>query len=129
MRQRGSSPKFQVHNTALMSALEPEVFQAVRSNRTRWGRIVESAVGAHLVNQCLKYSCQLYYWRHRHDEIDFVLSSRDKVVGIEVKSGVSSETHGLDAFRKQFHPHRILLVGESGMPVEEFLRLEVTTMF
>jgi predicted AAA+ superfamily ATPase len=129
MRQRGSSPKFQVHNTALMSALEAETFRVVRNNRTRWGRMVESAVGAHLVNQCLKYRYELFYWRNRNDEIDFVLSSRDKVIGIEVKSGASGETQGMDAFRQQFNPHRVLLIGGSGLSLEEFLRMEVIDMF
>ena len=48
--QRASSPKLQVLNTALMTAMEGLTFDQARTHRTFWGRLVESAVGSHLVN-------------------------------------------------------------------------------
>ncbi len=50
VRSRGSSPKMQVLNTALMSALSGMSLAEARADREFWGRLVESAVGAHLAN-------------------------------------------------------------------------------
>ena len=49
-RRRGSSPKLNVLNTALMTAGSGYAFDEARADRTFWGRVVESAVGAHLYN-------------------------------------------------------------------------------
>ena len=108
-----------------MSALAPERFGEIRQDPARWGRWVESAVGAHLINQCQEHRLGLYYWRHRQDEIDFVLTGQGRVVGIEVKSVAGSSTSGMGAFKSQFNPDRVLLVGPSGLPVEEFLEMDM----
>ena len=47
---KASSPKFNVLNTALMTAGSRYSFDEAKADRTFWGRIVESAVGAHLFN-------------------------------------------------------------------------------
>ena len=49
-RQKGSSPKLQVLNTALMTAQSGFSFEEAKEDREFWGRLVESAVGAHLAN-------------------------------------------------------------------------------
>jgi hypothetical protein len=72
LRQRASIPKFQVHDMALMSARVPDDFSEIHNNPTRWGRWHESAVGAHLLNQCLSSGYKLYYWRDGNDEDDFI---------------------------------------------------------
>ena len=86
IRKRSSSPKFQVHNTALISAQRNETFNEILSNKQEWGRLVESAIGAHLINSALTSNFKVYYWRHRNDEVDFILERRGKVIGLEVKS-------------------------------------------
>jgi uncharacterized protein len=50
IRQKGSSPKFCVYNTALISAQSTKTFKDAKKDRIFWGRLVESAVGAHLLN-------------------------------------------------------------------------------
>ena len=50
VRQRGSSPKLQVLNTALMTAQCGLTPKEARGDSEFWGRLVESAVGAHLAN-------------------------------------------------------------------------------
>lgn len=122
VRQRASSPKLQVLNTALMSAQSDYTYQEARSDRRHWGRLVESAVGAHLANAALAGVIELFYWREGDREVDFVVKSRRLLMGIEVKSGAARSTlPGLDAFGSQFRVGRRLLVGEKGIPVEEFL--------
>jgi len=122
VRQRGSSPKLQVLNTALMTALSGLTLDEARTDREFWGRLTESAVGAHLANATASGACELYYWRDRGREVDFVVRSGRKLVAIEVKSGRSmTAPPGLAAFSDAFRPRRTLLVGGDGIPVEEFL--------
>lgn len=122
VRQRGSSPKLQVFNTALMSAQAGYTFEEARADRAWWGRLVESAVGAHLANAAMTDMCSLFYWRDRGREVDFVTKRRRFVTAIEVKSGIARELQpGLDAFAAAFRLQRRLLVGGDGIPVDEFL--------
>ena len=83
---RGSIPKLNVLNTALMTAGSAYSFDEARADRTYWGRIVESAVGAHLFNTA-ESDMRLYYWRDGQHEVDFVLKRGRRVVAVEVKSG------------------------------------------
>ncbi len=129
IRQRSSSPKFQVHNTALITSQQTETFPKIISQPERWGRWVESAVGAHLLNHSIAGGFQLYYWRHGNNEIDFVIESQGKSIGIEVKSGTSGKTSGMAAFYKLYNPYKVLLVGQSGIPWQEFLRLNPVELF
>ncbi len=70
LRQRSSSPKFQVHNTALLTAQQAASFQEVQKQPNVWGRWVEASIGAHLVNHQLSEGYTVHYWRHRNEEID-----------------------------------------------------------
>lgn len=121
--RRGSSPKLQVCNTALVSAQVGLSPSETKSDSDLWGRLVESAVGAHLLDICAERNIDLYYWRDRNDEVDFVLRSPRKLTGIEVKSGRTGKAHrGMSAFSKRFNPDHVLLVGSGGIPLAEFLR-------
>lgn len=121
-RQRGSSPKLQVLNTALMTAQSGLSTTAARQDREFWGRLVESAVGAHLANAAATGTGELFYWRDRNREVGFVVRSARRLVAIEVKSGRSRDAQpGMAAFAEAFYPTRKLLVGGDGISVEEFL--------
>lgn len=122
--QRASSPKFQVHNLALMSAGEVMTFSDVRKQPERWGRWVESAVGAHLLQHVRKTNAEVFYWREGDDEVDFVMRHRNRVVAIEVKSGARQSRSGLDAFAKKHHPDRMILIGKDGIPWQSFLEMD-----
>jgi len=122
VRQRGSSPKLQVLNTALMTAQSGLTLDEARADREFWGRLVESAVGAHLANAAAAGLCELFYWRDRNREVDFVVKTGRVVTAIEVKSGRAPDAQpGLAAFVEAFKPKRKLLVGGDGIPVGEFL--------
>ena len=121
-RQRGSSPKLQVLNTALVTAQSGLAPDEARADREFWGRLVESAVGAHLANAAAAGVCELFYWRDNNREVDFVVKTGRVVTAIEVKSGRAPEAQaGLAAFAEAFKPRRTLLVGGDGIPVDEFL--------
>jgi hypothetical protein len=122
VRQRASSPKLQVLNTALMTAQTGTTLREARKDHEFWGRLVESAVGAHLANAAALGVCELYYWRDRNREVDFITRAGRRLTAIEVKSGRSRDTQpGQVAFAAAFKVHRSLLMGEDGIRVEEFL--------
>lgn len=121
-RQRGSSPKLQVMNTALLTAQSGLTLAEAHADREFRGRLVESAVGAHLVNAAASGECSVYYWRERNHEVDFVVRAGRRLTAIEVKSGrVPAALNGMSAFAAQFKPQRTLLVGGDGIALEEFL--------
>lgn len=121
-RQRGSSPKLQVLNTALISAHSSMTLAMARKDMTFWGRVVESAIGAHLANAVAAGSIELFYWRDRSREVDFVVRAGQTLTAIEVKSGRRREgLPGMAAFAAAFPQARMLLVGGDGIKVEDFL--------
>ncbi|MCK9399219.1 MAG: ATP-binding protein [Bacteroidales bacterium] len=128
IRQRASSPKFQVFNTALMSAISPNQRQEIAEQPEIYGRWVESAIGSHLLNQSLTEQINLYYWREGNHEVDFVLQKGDKTFGIVVKSGRNKSSSGIPEFTKRFNPGKVLLVGREGIPFEEFLMIPVADL-
>lgn len=120
-RRRASSPKLNVLNTAIMTTASGYSFNEARNDRSFWGRIVESAVGAHLLNTATS-GIRVYYWRDGNDEVDFVLERGPHVIAIEVKSGAKVPlTRGMDEFRRRYNPHKVLRVGVEGIPLDEFL--------
>lgn len=121
-RQRSSSPKLNVLNMALMSAGSGYSKSEAQADRSYRGRMVESAVGAHLHNTASP-DCRLHYWRDGTHEVDFVLERGGRLVAIEVKSGtVPGKVAGIDAFVRGFGDCRRLLVGDGGgIPLAEFL--------
>jgi len=122
VRQRASSPKLQVLNTALMSAMSGLSFAEARADREYWGRLVETAVGAHLANAAALRGWEVFYWRERNREVDFVVRAGSALVAFEVKSSRGAGSlSGLAAFAAAFRPTRTLLVGGDGIPVEDFL--------
>jgi uncharacterized protein len=130
VRQKGSSPKFCVYNTALMSAQTSKSFQEVRQNPVLWGRLVESAVGAYLLNSIRGTSIELFYWREGDEEVDFVLQQGKNVIAIEVKTGYEPlRKSGIDSFVRQFNPARVILVGPQGIPFEKFLQMPTEDLF
>ncbi len=121
-RSRGSSPKLQVLNTALMTAASGYTLAEARADREFWGRLVESAVGAHLANAAMHGECALHYWRERNHEVDFVVQAGRRLTAIEVKSGRAPQAHpGTAAFVQAFKPKRTLLVGGDGIALDDFL--------
>lgn len=118
-RRRASSPKFQVFNNALMTAMAGFTLAEAMRERNYWGRLVESAVGAHLLNSLPQGS--VHYWRERGKEVDFVVLHKNKITAIEVKSGRKRESFaGFAEFAKGFKPERSVLIGGDGISLDDF---------
>ena len=124
-RRYNSVPKLCVYNTALLSALSGVTFEKTYTTPTEWGRWVESAVGAYILNYAEEQDYKVYYWREGDKEVDFVVVSNGKSVAIEVKSGHRTTNAGLPAFIKRFSPKHSLVVGSGGVPIEEFLQWDL----
>jgi len=121
VRKRNSVPKLNVFNTALMSATQDYTFAEAQADRSYWGRLVESAIGAHLLNTCDEDS-RLHYWRDGNQEVDFVISKGNKLCAIEVKSAARSvPVRGLDVFAERYPRAKKILVGAGGVSLAEFL--------
>ncbi len=133
-RKRGSIPKYQVYNNALLTAYKGRGFVADRTDTKVWGRWVESAVGAHLLSMADELDYKVYYWREpsrnkdgkdKDKEVDFIIVRGDEVTAIEVKSGRRGMNAGLPEFVEAFHPKRSFVVGTGGVSLEDFLSSEV----
>ncbi len=130
VRVRASSPKWQVLDTALLSTQMQEAFVVAQKEREVWGRLVESSVGAHLLNQTRGTGIKVYYWREANCEVDFVLEYRGSLLCIEVKSGAKKVAlPGVERFLRQYPHAKALLVGAQGMTVESFLSTPVAQFF
>lgn len=129
IRKRGSSPKFQVYNNALITSQGNDTYEKAIINPELWGRLVESSVGTHLINYSISERYNLYYWRDGNYEVDFVLEKGDKVIGLEVKSGMKADNAGIGIFTGKFHPEKVLLVGTGGVPYDEFLKINPKELF
>ena len=129
VRKYNSVPKMMVYNTALLSALSGMTFEKVFTAPKQWGRWVESAVGAHILNMAENLDYKVYYWRERDDEVDFVIESNRRCVAVEVKSGSRPTDRGLSKFAAAFHPVQSFVVGTGGIPLEEFLSWDLRTLF
>ena len=104
-----------------MSAQSGKTFKQARADHIFWGRLTESAVGAHLLNSIRGTQIELFYWREGDLEVDFVLRQGDYLTAIEVKSGNAFiERTGIDLFVSKFNPDRVLMIGDQGIPLEKF---------
>lgn len=98
-------------------------------NPIEWGRVVESSIGAYLINQAHRESFSVYYWRDRNDEVDFVLEKQGKIIAIEVKSSYSKNKKGMNAFQRKFNPDKIYLIDNKGLSWQEFLKINPVELF
>ncbi len=129
VRKRGSSPKLQVFNNALMGCHwvgQGVGLQAAHARPEVWGRLTESAVGAELLARQFKHSSRhpiVHYWNNGQQEVDYVLRDGPNLLALEVKSGhYPGSVSGLSAFAKQFAPVQPLVVGIGGMPLDLWFR-------
>ena len=130
LRRRSSSPKWLPLNTALVTAIANRSFKEWRSSPDAWGRLVEVAVGGHLVSEGAKHGAEVYYWRKGHHEVDFIVCKGKSLVAIEVKSGRKYTARpGLREFAKEYNPTRTLVVGSPGISIEDFLMTSANDWF
>ena len=128
-RQRASAPKFQVYNNALKTVYSDLTYKEAILNRKEWGRIFESAVGAHIISNAFIGDYDVFYWREKDKEVDYILKKKSRIVAIEVKSNSETYNAGLEEIRKMYHLYATMVVGEGGMKVEDFLSINPDKLF
>jgi len=129
IRQRASSPKWQVRDNALLSVMSGKTFEQMQNDSILFGRFVESAIGAHLTNSKKENKTNLYYWREGDKEIDFIVEYDNKIIGIEVKSSVNKSSKGLYEFKKRYSPHKSLVIEKDGLDWKEFIKIDPRELF
>lgn len=120
VRKRGSSPKLLLWNNALINALSNRSFGESIADPSWWGRLIENAVGGHLINNLYPADYSITYWRQGDKEVDFVIARGTELFAIEVKSGRSSKVSGLEAFRSRYPDAAAIVVGGNGIPLHDF---------
>ncbi len=123
VRRRASSPKLLVLNTALMSAVRGVPPDQAKAEPDYWGRLVETAVGAHLLGRAQEDRSSVYYWREGNLEVDYIVEAAAGITAIEVKSGRrrDGDSRGMDAFVATHEPRASVLVGQGGLTLEAAL--------
>lgn len=124
-RKRQSIPKLQVYNNALLTAYRGNGYEKDRIDPQVWGRWVESAIGAYLLDVAIENDCNLHYWRDKNDEVDYILERRGAVLAIEVKSGRRGMNSGLPKFNERYKPYNSIVVGTNGISLEDFLSSDI----
>ena len=121
IRVRKSSPKFMVYDTSLMTYTDGANRRRLLDNATDRGRLVESAVGAYLLARGQEEGFEVYWWRERNYEVDFVIKKGSQLTAIEVKSGRVKSVGGSLIF-KQHYPNALsLIIGSANCGLEDFL--------
>ena len=129
-RKRNSVPKHQVYNNALKNIYCEKSFADAVQNRSLWGRLFESAIGAHIMSYAYAGDYKVYYWMTTPGtEVDYVLEKKGKEIAIEVKSNSDPGNKGLAEFKAQYKPHLALVVGDGGIKAEDFLSSNPVDLF
>lgn len=131
IQKRSSSPKLLPLNTALISAVKGYDVKYLKENPAYRGRLSEAAVGGHLYKEIISSGeYNLSYWNAGEDEVDYVLTERNRVLGLEVYSGFRGHTRkGMERFRRKYPNAEILLIGGDGLPIEKALRMNPSEYF
>lgn len=122
LRQKASSPKLQVLNTALTNAQHHLSFQNTKKNKERWDKLIESTIGAHLLNASVGTNTEIFYWKDGNKVIDFVIR-KDEFLALVAVQNDKAEKHnpGVEMFLQQYPSTKVITVGGNGIPIEEFL--------
>lgn len=128
-RRYQSVPKYQVYNNALLTAYKGTSYEKDRIDPQIWGRWVESAIGAYLLGGAEEGSYNVYYWRERSNEVDFIIVRQGEVIALEVKSGRRGMNSGLPKFCELFQPKHALVIGTDGIPFDDFFRMKIEDLF
>lgn len=126
---RSSQPKWIVYNTSLSSVYDETSFESIKKNPVKWGRKIEQAIGAYLINSARVNNFQVYYWREVNDEVDFIIQKNRIVIPIEVKLGKVKSHRGLIKFAQKYKSKKSILISDDAIKWQEFLKLDITELF
>jgi predicted AAA+ superfamily ATPase len=129
VRKRASSPKLLALDTGLVTAHCGIESINIRNSPELWGRLVETAIGIHLVKSFLGQTAEIHYWRNGNLEVDFIVTTQKGIIALEVKSGRRRDTHsGSQKFMNRWSNAKPFLIGNDGISIKEFLSLNPVTL-
>ena len=126
---RNSIPKWNVYNNAFFSVYANLSPKDCEPGSAIYGRLVESAIGSYLLNQCRISNISLYYWREGNNEVDFILKKGSKLISLEVKSGTMRNNEGQLQFANRFKTFKTIVVSNDTISWKEFIKLEINGLF
>jgi predicted AAA+ superfamily ATPase len=121
IRTRKSSPRFMVYDTSLMTYADGANRRRFLDSPADRGRLVESAVGAYLLARGKEEGFEVYWWRDRGNEVDFVIKKGSRLTAIEVKSGRVKGVGGSLVFKRLYPEALSLIIGSANCGLEDFL--------
>jgi len=121
IRTRKSSPRFMVYDTSLMTYADGAKRRRLLDDPAHRGRLVESAVGAYLLARGKEEGFEVYWWRERGNEVDFVIKKGSQLTAIEVKSGRLKGVGGSLVFKQLYPEAFFLIIGGANCGLEDFL--------
>ncbi|MDR2109124.1 MAG: ATP-binding protein [Coriobacteriales bacterium] len=120
-RTQRSAPRLMVFDPSLMTYAEGARRKRLLEDPEAYGHLVESAVGAYLLARGREEGFDVFYWRERDQEVDFIIQQGSAITAIEVKSGRLRRPGGSLAFLKKYPQALALIVGSPSVPLEDFL--------
>ncbi|HAX47925.1 MAG TPA: AAA family ATPase [Ignavibacteria bacterium] len=126
---RNSIPKWNVYNNAFFNVYSNLSPNDCEPGSAIYGRLVESAIGSYLLNQCRINNINLYYWREGNNEVDFILKKGSKLISLEVKSGTMKSNSGQLQFANKFKTFKTIVVSNDTINWKEFIKLDINGLF
>lgn len=129
IKNRSFSPKWLVYNTSLSSVYEELDFNRLIATPEKWGRKIEQAIGAYLLNLSRVHNFKVFYWKELNDEVDFIIQKGNSIIPVEVKIGKNTFHRGLNNFAKKFKINKSILISDETFKWQEFLKTDVNELF
>lgn len=121
LRVRKSSPRLMVFDTSLMTYADGSARRRLLDNSQDKGHLIESAVGAYLLAQGKEEGFDVFWWREKDKEVDFVLQKGSAITALEVKSGRVKGVGGSSAFMQKYPEALSYVIGSANFGLEDFL--------
>lgn len=101
------TPKLHFVDTGLLASLREDEFETLKSNRTRFGALLESFVVSELLKLASWSDRRMSFSHYRtkdQDEVDVIIEDRrGRIIGIEVKASATVKTNDFRGLRQLQH--------------------------
>ena len=126
---RNSIPKWNVYNNAFFNVYSNMSQKDLEPGNATYGRLIESAIGGYLLNQCRVNNINLFYWREGNNEVDFILKRGSKLISLEVKSGNMRNNKGQTEFASKFKTYKNIVISNDSISWKDFIKLDINVLF
>jgi len=110
---KSSIPRLIALDNAFATAMLGRSPHEIAADRETWRRLVVNAVGARLFAVTRGTGFELFHWKDREKEVDFVLSDGKETLAVVTRLGWGVRHAGLKTFLSRFPEARALILGPS----------------